>query len=236
MRDGLAILVIISGMIASVLTGKLTIQASIAGGIVAGLIFGGAGFTGIAMLAAFFASASIATAVKLNQKEIAGLAEPGRGQRNTYQVFANGGVTAILCGMVLILPRHSTALNLMAAASLSSAAADTISSEFGNAFGSKFINVLSWKQDQKGLDGVVSLEGTLAGLAASILIALIYGLGFGFTHFTVYIVIAGTTGNFFDSLLGATLERKRVLTNDLVNLLNTLCGAMMALLLLLIFG
>jgi uncharacterized membrane protein len=46
--------------------------------------------------------------------------------------------------------------------------------------------------------------------------------------------LAGTVGNLFDSVLGASLERKKVVGNNLVNFLNTVVAVavMYALLLL----
>jgi uncharacterized protein (TIGR00297 family) len=75
---------------------------------------------------------------------------------------------------------------------------------------------------------VISLEGTLAGLAGSLLIAII---GFAFypsLQTIVIILIAGTAGNISDSLLGATLERKGKIGNDVVNFLNTLISVIIA--------
>jgi uncharacterized membrane protein len=39
-------------------------------------------------------------------------------------------------------------------------------------------------------------------------------------------LLAGFTGNIADSILGASLERKGWIKNDLVNLLNTLVAAL----------
>jgi uncharacterized membrane protein len=45
----------------------------------------------------------------------------------------------------------------------------------------------------------------------------------------VIVVLAGAAGLFFDSLLGATLERRGWLGNDLVNFASTLFAAALAL-------
>ena len=75
------------------------------------------------------------------------------------------------------------------------------------------------------MDGVISLEGTLFGLAGSVLIAMIYSVRTGWSQPFWWIIIAGTLGNFSDSMLGATLERRRLLKNNAVNFLNTLVAA-----------
>jgi uncharacterized membrane protein len=61
--------------------------------------------------------------------------------------------------------------------------------------------------------------------------ALIYSFGFGWGLFLLWIIIGGTIGNWADSLLGATLQRRRLLSNSGVNLLNTIIAALAALLL-----
>jgi uncharacterized protein (TIGR00297 family) len=81
------------------------------------------------------------------------------------------------------------------------------------------------------MDGVISLEGTLIGIAGSCIIAGIYALGWGWSISFFFIVLAGTLGNLTDSILGAVLERKGLIGNDVVNFLNTLTAAIVIVLL-----
>ncbi|MES2776178.1 MAG: DUF92 domain-containing protein [Bacteroidota bacterium] len=212
----------------TVLAHKLTIIAAVTGVVVSMFIFMGAGYTGLILLAAFFILGTLATSFKIKQKESLAIAETNKGKRNAGQVLANGGVAAILGLLAWVFPQYSTLLGVMMAAGFASATADTLSSELGNVYGKKFYNILSFKKDIRGEDGVISLEGTLCGLAGSILIAVIYAVGFGWNACFIYIIIAGTIGNLFDSVLGATLERKGAIGNNTVNFLNTLVAALAA--------
>jgi len=61
------------------------------------------------------------------------------------------------------------------------------------------------------------------------MIAIIYAAGYGHPAHMLIILLAGTIGNLADSILGAALERKGRITNDLVNGLNTLIATITAL-------
>ncbi len=228
----LLFLILLSVMIASVLAKKLTLTASLVGGIIGVCVYIGAGFTGIAMMGAFFILGTLATSLGLKTKLEKRMAEQNNGQRKAGQVIANAGIAAILGLCSYYLPKHALPLRLMMAASFSSATADTLSSELGNVWGRRFYNILSFKKDERGLDGVVSLEGTLAGICGSFVIAFIFIIGFGWkVWFCLLILLSGTMGNLSDSVLGAALERKGYLKNDAVNFINTFIAAMVALVL-----
>mgnify|MGYP003477228466 FL=1 len=213
-------------MLTSVLKEKLTVMAALAGGLLAVIIFIGGGFTGIWLLAAFFILGVSATGWKFNIKTKDGLAEKRQGKRNAGQVFANAGVAAILALLAIYNTDDAALLLLMLAASFSAATADTLSSELGNIFGSRYYHILSFKKMQRGANGAVSLHGTLAGIIGSAIIALIYVLGTGWNaQHVLIILVAGTVGNIADSLLGLTLENKGLLNNNAVNFLNTAVGA-----------
>lgn len=213
---------------------KLTLGGGITGGIIALCIYAGAGLTGVTILGAFFLLGTLATSFGEKTKQTIGAAEHNKGRRTAGQVIANGGVAALAGMIAYCLPHYSTLMILAMAASLSSAAADTLSSELGTVFGRRFYNIFTFRKDIRGENGVVSLEGTLCGIAGSTLIALIHAAGFGFSDHFFVIVISGTIGNITDSLLGATLERRGKIGNNAVNLANTLAAALTAGLLFLI--
>jgi uncharacterized protein (TIGR00297 family) len=225
----LLFLIIGSVMVLSVAFKKLTFSGALTGGLLGLGVYAGAGFTGIAWLGTFFITGTLVTAHKQKWKESAGLSTKKEGMRTTRQVLANGGVSGLLGYATLLLPQLVPTLQVMMAASLASATADTVSSELGVVYGRRFYNICTFKKDKRGLDGVVSVEGTLLGIAGSVLIAVIYAIGFGIGKNMLWIVVAGTTGNLADSILGATLERSRLLNNNAVNFCNTLIAALVAL-------
>ncbi|PJJ61070.1 DUF92 domain-containing protein [Hymenobacter chitinivorans] len=223
--------ILLPGMAWSVRAGKLTVAAGLTGGVLGILIFLGAGFWGVGELALFFALGTGASAWKVAEKRRLGLAEENKGRRTTGQALANGGVAALTGLLAWWWPAHQAVFQLMLAGSFAAATADTLSSELGNVYGRRYYNAWTWRPDTRGLNGVVSLEGTLLGLAGSGLIAVLYCLGVGWSRDFVWLLVAGTAGNLADSLLGATVERRAYLSNNAVNTLNTAVGALTAALL-----
>lgn len=217
-------------MALSVSTDKLSWQGALLGGFIGFLLFTGAGYTGVAMIAAFFFLGTAATSWKTTFKERSGLAEANKGRRTAAQVIANAGVPAILAFVAWTYPSKAELCRIMMAAGFAAATADTLSSELGNVYGRRFYNILTFKKDTRGLNGVVSLEGSLSGMIGAAIIAGIYAIGFGWNTAFLWIIIAGTIGNITDSILGATVERKHFLNNNQVNFLNTLIAALAALL------
>ena len=227
----IAVGLLLAVMLLSVKAGKLTLPAALVGGLTGFLVFAGAGYAGILLLGVFFMLGVLATSHKKEVKAriiMHGL-HPER--RNAGQVLANGGIAALMGLLALIDPVHAQVYVLMLAASLASATADTLSSELGMVYGRNFYHILTFKKDEKGLDGVVSMEGTLLGAAGAAVIAVIYALFFGFGKESWLIILAGIAGNLVDSVLGALLERKHLINNDVVNFLNTLAAALIVLLL-----
>lgn len=228
--DWIVLLFIVAVVAASILFRKLTVAGALTGGCLAAALYKGAGATGIIWLGAFFIAGSAVTSFGRTKKEQLGIAEENKGQRTAGQVLANGGIAGLAGLLAWLDPGHSVLWQLAAAASLASASADTLSSELGSVYGKNFYNVLTFKKDICGLDGVISLEGTLWGIAGSVMIAMIYAIAYGYNTLALWIVLAGFTGNLADSILGASLERKGRLKNDQVNLLNTLIAALVGLL------
>lgn len=212
-------------LIISVKKNKLTIPAAFTAILIGVLVLQSAEIKGVSMLMTFFLLSVLATGHKKQFKRQLSRGNMTDSARNSGQVLANGGVAGITAILIISDPLHTALYLIMMAASLASALADTLSSELGMVYGKRFYNILTLKREANGLDGVVSIEGLLIGLAGSAVIALIYS-GFGKT--ALIVLVAGTIGNLTDSVLGAKLERKHYLGNNAVNFLNTLVAAIVA--------
>ena len=229
--DWLIIFLIVTAGIASYTTKKLTLPAAFTGIIVAILIFFGSGMIALSMLASFFILGIVVTAYQKQYKLKLHLVEQHESQRTTGQVFANGGIAAVLALLSLFVEGYKPIFELMIAGSLAAATSDTFSSELGNVHGRNFYNILNFKKDQRGLNGVISIEGTVFGILGSGIIGFVYVLASGWSRTFFVIVIAGLIGNLFDSVMGALFERKGRMGNNAVNLISTSIGALVSLLL-----
>ena len=197
---------------------------------------------------ALFVLAFAATRFRRGQKEQIGLAESRRG-RSASQVAANMGVAALVAltlppnisgggapyaylgihvGHLVIL---SSAVLTASIAALGEAAADTVSSEIGQAIGGTPILITNGRPVSPGTDGAITFAGTAAGClaGAAVVAAAIPTLRLGPRQAAIA-WIAAIAGLFADSLIGATLERRGWLNNDAVNFLSTAIAALLALL------
>jgi uncharacterized protein (TIGR00297 family) len=169
----------------------------------------------------------MATRIGYARKQSLGTAERRAG-RNAAQVFANLGVAAICAGICATAWRDSRLLIALIAA-LAEAAADTVSSEIGQAVGGVPRLVTNWKPVPAGTDGAITLAGTAAGVAAAIAVSLtgVVGSGPGWRSAPIC-ATAAVLGMIADSFLGATLERRGLLDNNAVNFSSTAIAAMIA--------
>ena len=216
------LIILLAGVAASIFFKKLTVTAAITGGFLGWLICAGGGYRGLSLIAVFFILGTAATSWKKKEKSSIRANAGHQSTRTTGQVIANAGIAALAGLLSVLFPNWKDLFQLMMAGSMSAAMADTLSSELGMVYGRRFYHILTLRPDEKGQDGVVSIEGLLIGISGSVIIALIAR-----DHFWV-IVLAGTIGNLADSLLGALFERQGRISNNTVNLLNTLAGALAA--------
>lgn len=177
------------------------------------------------LLGVFFVTGSAATAWNLRKKAAMGLAQANRGRRSAVNVLANGGAAAFLGLIAWLFPELPLPFPAMMAASLASAASDTLSSEMGNLYGSRYYRILGFGPGERGKDGVVSPEGTAFGVLGSLLVAGAFGLASGWGGTALWVGLAGLFGNFTDSVLGGSLQRQGYIDNHGVNFLSTLAAA-----------
>ncbi|XXG77424.1 hypothetical protein AAC387_Pa08g1578 [Persea americana] len=106
--------------------------------------------------------------------------------------------------------------------------------EIGKAYGRTTYLVTNFKIVPRGTEGAVSVEGTVAGFLASVLLASVACfMGEVDVPEAIVCVIASQIANLGESFIGAALQDKegfRWLNNDAVNVINISIGSILAVL------
>ena len=190
------------------------------------VIFGLAGGGWALVMLTFFISASVLSKVLNSRKTAAEMEFAKGGNRDAWQVLANGGVAGILALFYFFLSKIQLGSGLAPifwvgfASSLAGANADTWGTELGAFNRGDPVLITNFKRVVRGTSGAVSPVGTLAAAAGSALVAsvaVIVGsqgwapeIGMPAGRVILMITAAGLAGALFDSLLGASIQAQYV--------------------------
>lgn len=198
------------------------------------------GWPGYTVVMFYFLMGSAVTKVGIAQKEAEGIAEKRSGARGPENVWGSAFTAALCAGGILVCsvffaPSSSTLLisRLLAlgyVASFSTKLSDTCASEIGKAYGKSTFLITTLQPVPRGTEGAVSLEGTAAGIVASVAIALVgWRVGLITPGEIIICIIAAFIATTMESVIGATLQTQvEWLSNEWVNVANTLIGAIAA--------
>ena len=200
----------------------------VAGFLVGTLIYACLDWRGYLLLLAFFVLGTGATKLGYERKARQNIAQEEGGRRGAKHALAKTAVAAA-CALFAATTALPELFSLAFAAAFATAASDTAASEIGKAWGRRTFLITTLRPVPRGTDGAVSLEGTLAGVAASFLLAaLAVATGLLGPAAWWILPVAALVATTLESLVGATLERRGLLGNESVNFLNTLAGALLA--------
>ncbi len=210
------------------LLGGVTSAGAVAGFVIAFIIFLSAGPGVFMALISVFAVAWVTTRLGHRRKQALGIAQDASG-RSAAQVVANLGASALFSAAATATGYRF--LVVAAVAALAEAAADTAASECGEALSRGAYLITSLRPVAAGTDGGVSLPGSMAAIVAAAIVAWVAAETQVFAWAAAPVVVgAAVLGTVIDSLLGATLERRRILGNNGVNFVSTVAAGMIALL------
>ncbi|NES86618.1 MAG: TIGR00297 family protein [Moorea sp. SIO2B7] len=195
------------------------------------VIWGTLGWQGYTVVMFYFLVGSSVTRIGMEKKEAEGIAEKRSGARGPENVWGSALIGAICAVATLLVdPPIQALLVLGYVASLSTKLSDTSASEVGKAYGKRTFLITTLQPVARGTEGAVSLEGTLAGVVASVAIALVgWGVGMIDLLGVGWCAVAAFIATNLESVIGATLQSKLDwMTNEVVNIINTLIGAVVA--------
>ncbi len=216
----------------------LTLSGLINAWLLGVIIWGTLGINGYIVVMFYFLVGSGVTKIGFAEKEAAGIAEKRSGARGPENVWGSALIAAICCLGTLIFNQDIIPyLTLGYVASFATKLSDTCASEIGKVYGKKTYLITTLKPVPKGTEGAISLEGTLAGIMASVIISILgYGVNLIDLMGIIYCIIAAFIATNLESVIGATLQTKiDWLSNEIVNIINTILGAIAAILLAIIW-
>ncbi len=186
------------------------------------ILFGGLPW--FLLLLAFYLLGGGFTRYGYAYKKKLGIAQSHGGVRGYKNVYSN---SLVPLAMAVCYGVYGSDIFIYAfIASVATANGDTLASEIGQTSRSRPRMITTLKETETGIDGGVTPLGEAAGLAGSLIIGIL-ATGMGMAGLMG--IAAGTIGGFlgtnFDSLLGATLQRRGILSNNGVNLVATAFGA-----------
>jgi uncharacterized protein (TIGR00297 family) len=249
LRDWLLAAVLGSGVAAMACwRGALTLDGAVAAAWVGGITFRRGGVPATAALLIFFSTSSVLSRLGIRRKQRGSLAPAKGAQRDAWQVLANGGFATL--SILLGRPRGGGGF----LGALSAACADTWATELGMLAGRQPRLITTLHPVEPGTSGGITPEGLGASLAGALSVGLAWSLAGGGRQGIPLALAAGLSGSLVDSWLGATVQAlyrcmrcdalteepvhrqcgrpawlvrgQPWITNDTVNGLSTLAGAL----------
>ena len=203
-------------------------------GILGTVLWGCLGWTGWVAVVFYLALGSAVTKLGFKQKQERGLAEARGGQRSPANVWgsaATGAGLALLIGAGL---EPKLWLTLGFAASFAAKLADTFGSEIGKRWGSTPRLITTLRRVEPGTEGAISLEGTLASAAGSLVMSLVMWalVLVPSGRLMLLVAVVGFVATLAESVLGAIAQQRLSwMSNELVNALQTTLAALLIILL-----
>ena len=184
-----------------------------------------AGLSWFILLLAFYLLGGAFTRYGYSHKHRLGIAQSHGGVRGYKNVYSNSLVPLALAICYGVYGNEVFIFAFIA--SVATANGDTLASEIGETSRSKPRMITTLKETEPGVDGGVTPLGEAASIAGAVIIGLL-ATGMGMTGISGIVVaaIGGFLGTNFDSLLGATLQSRGILSNNGVNLVATAFGAL----------
>ena len=197
------------------------------------ILWGCLGWRGWVAVVAYLVLGSLVTRVGLREKQERGLAEARGGRRGPENVWGSAVTGASLALLIGAGVEPRSLLLVGFSASFAAKLADTFGSEIGKRWGRRPVLITTLRSVPPGTEGAISLAGTLASAAGSVLMTLVMWQLQLLPSISVSLVVMliGLLATLAESLIGALAQdRFRWLSNELVNALQTLLAAVMAML------
>ena len=212
----------------------LTKNGWIHAGALGTILWGSLGWQGWLSVLLYLLIGSLVTKIGFAEKEARGIAEGRGGMRGPENVWGSAATGALLAILIQFDIWSEKLLLIGFAASFAAKLGDTFGSEIGKRWGRKTFLITSLRPVSAGTDGGISIEGTLSCFVGSILMTLVMLKLSLISRSSVFCIVAfsGFFATLLESFIGALFQKRfYFLTNEVVNFLQTLLAALIAILL-----
>ena len=208
-------------------------------GILGTVLWGCLGWTGWVAVVVYLALGSAVTKLGFEQKQERGLAEARGGQRSPANVWGSAATGAGLALLIGAGIEPKLWLTLGFAASFAAKLGDTFGSEIGKRWGSTPRLITTLRRVEPGTEGAISLEGTLASAAGSLVMSLVMWalVLVPSGRLMLLVAVVGFVATLAESVLGAIAQQRLSwMSNELVNALQTTLAALLIILLMVVLS
>jgi len=184
----------------------LSFSGSITTFFLAIIIFGFGTWKWTIPIVTFFLLSSLLSIYRKRKNESVETYFEKSGERDHFQVLANGGLGCVLVVINYFYPEKL--FYIVYVSSIASMCADTWATEIGTLIKTKTVDIISFKKVEQGVSGGISLVGTLGSIAGALVIAATSLLWMESNYLLnmIIIVVCGFWGSVSDSILGSKIQ------------------------------
>jgi len=208
----------------------MTKSGWVSAGILGTILWGCLSWQGWMSVVIYLLFGSLVTKIGFKFKKALRIAEKRGGRRGPENVWGSAATGLFLAIMTKFNAANVVMFKVGFAASFAAKMADTFGSEIGKRFGKDTYLITSLKKVDRGTEGGISIEGTLASVLGSIFMAFIMlCLSIISTkyHFIV-VIVSGFLATLSESIIGDKFQNKYKLSNELVNAIQTSIASIFA--------
>ena len=208
----------------------LTKSGWVNAGFLGTMLWGCLSWQGWASIVMYLILGTFVTKIGYVYKSKRGISEKRGGRRGPENLWGSAATGLFFAILIKLNLGNIDLLKVAFASSFSAKLGDTFGSEIGKRYGKNTYLITSFNKVEKGTEGAISLEGTLASLFGSVIMAfVIFKLGIISSNLQFLVVsISGFMATIIESIIGATFQEKYKLTNELVNAIQTSIGSVIS--------
>lgn len=175
---------------------------------------------------------SSVTKIGFRYKNEIGIAEKRGGRRGPENVLGSAATGLFFAILSKIFSVNLILFKVAFAASFAAKLADTFGSEIGKRFGKNTYLITSFEKVERGTEGGISLEGTIASFLGAIVMSYVMFLLGIITSSSQFLIvsISGLLATISESIIGAKFQEKYKLSNEVVNTIQTSMASTFAIL------